>query len=1063
MEFLLLGPVAAHIDGRPVDLGRRRERLLLGVLLLDPGRVITIDRLVDLLWEDRPTPAARASLHAHVSRLRSVLNVGATRIATRGAGYVADVDPEAVDAHRFRRLVQRAARLTDPQQRAAQLRDALDLWRGPLLADVADDRLRDRLGADLAELRIDATEARAEADLERGHHREVVLDLTRTVAAEPTRERLTELLMLAYVQSGRPAEALAAYGRASDALERELGIAPGPRLIALHDRILRNDPELTVPPADPVGHRRRFLPRDVPDFTGRTSEMQQLDILAWAHDTSPAIVVTAVAGTAGVGKTALAVHWAHRSADRFPDGQLYLDLRGYDPGQPAAPVDALAALLRALDVPPERVPVDVNEAAALFRSLLADRRMLILLDNARSATQVRPLLPASPTCLTVITSRDALNGLVARDGARRLDLDVMTTDESVALIARITGQRRPAEDQPALAELAALCGHLPIALRIAAAMLADRPAAPVTDLLAELRERGRLTALDIADDPASSVRTLFGHSLATQPSATRRVFSMLGVTAGGQFGVEAVAAICDIDVEAAAEHLGRLTEAHLIQEPTPTRHAIHDLLRDYARSLLSDTGPTTERLSAWYLGACDAAAALLYPQMVRLPVQDTTGHERAPTFDSHATARAWLDLEWPNVVAWVNAIASHSARHAWLLADAMRGYFWLSRLNVEWLEVASLAFELAESADDHAAVAAARLSLGNVHLNLNDLDRAVGHYLASASAAEAADWPTGQASALNNLATLHWIRGELDQADSRLREALALNRRLGRQLGEARNLSQLSQLAAERGRLADATSLAEQALAIETAAGSLSGQVKDTIALGTLRHLRGDSHGGELLLHRALTDARVLGETRGECETLLALATIAADLGRYADADSHVTAALAIARDIADPHIEAPALNLLALIRRRTHRLDEAEQHHLEALRLADAAADANMRATALVGLAQVRLSLGQPDEALAAATEASQIALKVGYRLIEADALTVTARVEAALGRSAEGVGAGQAGLAIYRESGCPIGVARALLALADITADDVRAAHLLDASENLVHLGIADGSSIR
>ncbi len=1065
MEFFLLGPVEARSSDRPVQLGRRRERLLLGVLLLDAGRPISIDRLLDLLWEDDPTPAARASLHSHIARLRSVLQGHGIAIATRGGGYVADVDPAAVDVHRFRRQVQRAREMADPDRRAGLLRHALALWRGPLLADVADDRLRDRIGADLVELRIAAIEARAESDLSCGRHAQVVLDLAGPVAAEPTRERLTGLLMLALFRSGRQADALAAYERIRHTLDEELGLVPAADLSTLREQILRGDPALDAPvAADPPEHRRRFLPRDVPDFTGRTAALHQLDMLAQSRLAAPAIVITAIAGTAGVGKTALAVHWGHRIAGRFPDGQLYVDLRGYDPRRPASPIDALAGLLRSLGVAAERVPTDQDEAAALFRSMLADRRVLILLDNARSASQVRPLLPASPTCLVVITSRDALNGLLARDGARRLELDVMTPAESVSLITRIAGERRAIADEQALLELAELCGHLPVALRIAAASLADRPITTVGQLVSELRQRGRMAGLELSDDPASSVRATFGYSLAALPEAVQRVFALLGLTAGGQFGAEAVAALCDIRVERAAQHLCQLAEAHLIQEIAPDRYAMHDLLREYASDVLTATTDpgqvraAIETLHAWYLGGCDAAAELLYKQMVRLPL-DGVAADRRPAFDSPSAALAWLDVEWTNLVAWFHAMAPHSPRLAWLLADALRGYFWLSRLNVEWLDIATAALSLAQSAGDLAAEAAAQLSLGNAYLNQNALGRAVDHYLAAVETSLAAGWRAGEASALNNLATLHWLRGELDAAELRLRQALQLNRSIGRRLGEARQLSQLSQLAVERGRLTEALELAEQALEIETAHDSLAGQVKDTIAVAVRRHLLGDSAAAQTLLIGALTQVRVMGESRGEVDVLGWLGLVLADLGRSEEAAGYAGAALALAQQVGDPHSIAPVLSVLALIEHRRGHLDEAEAHCLQALQLADAAADRYPRAMALVELGRVQLARGQLPEALATATEGCSIAQAVGYRLIEADALTVIARVNAALGRRSDGERSAREGLAIYREAPCPIGVARALEALAATTSVDAEL-HRAEANKILAGLGIADAA---
>jgi DNA-binding SARP family transcriptional activator/tetratricopeptide (TPR) repeat protein len=1066
VEFYLLGPVEARVRDQLLGLGRRRERLLLGVLLLDAGKAISIERLVDLLWTDEPAPAARASLHSHIARLRSVLTGHGVRITTLGGAYVAEVDPSTVDAHRFRRQVERARQLTDHAQRAELLAHTLDLWRGPLLADAADDELRSRIGADLLELRLAATEAWAQAELALGRPHPVIERLSGIVAEERTHEGLTGQLMLALYRDGRQADALATFTRIRDTLDRELGIDPGPDLTALHERILRNETTLSLPtPPNPPTHRRQFLPRDVPEFTGRGIELGRLDDLAQPDRSAPTILITAISGTPGVGKTALAIHWGHRMADRFPDGQLYIDLRGYDTRRPTDPIDALAVLLRALGVDPDRIPTDIDEAAALLRALLADQKVLILLDNARSASQVRPLLPASRDCLVLITSREALTGLLVHDGARRLELEVMTPTESLALLARIVGERRRTADPDALAELAAWCDHLPIALRVAGAMLVDRPHTTVHALLEELRERGRLVALDIADDPKSSLRLTFSHSLASLPGPVSEVFIRLGLTGGVQFDVDAVAALCGISGERASSSLRRLADAHLIVEPSPGWYGMHDLLREYAEEVATQTGDADDdraaidRLHGWYLGGCDNAAALLYPQMLRLPA-DPDEVRRGPRLETRAEALAWLEAQWPNLVIWFHAVRTRSPRQAWLLADALRGYFWLSCFNVEWLGVASAALELAQAAGDDAAVAAAELSLGNVHLNLNDHARAIEHYAAASNASAAADWSAGRASALNNLAMLHWLRGDLDEAEAGLHQALALNRSIGRRLGEARNLSQLGQLALDRGQLAAASSLTEQALAIEVELDSVSGQMKDTILLGVIAHQLGDVATAEARLVAALDDCRTLGEARGEFDALKALADLFLDLGRCEEAGEFATRAEAIADSVGDPHGDAEAANVLGAVDQCAGQFEAALRHYQEAVRLADLAEDDHPRIIAQTGLARVWLELGRLDDAHAAATEAIDVARRRGYRLLEADALVALARAATASGRTAAAAESACAALSISRESGHRLGIVRALLALADASHGTECAAHRAGAKSILADLGIPSGA---
>ena len=481
VEFQVLGSVAAYHDGIELNLGRRQERCLLGLLLLEAGRVVSADSLLDRLWQGAPPASGRRTVHTYVARLRGRLARVGVRIATRGAGYVIEIDPEQVDVHRFVVEVTRARAIVDPAARAEAMAAALRLWRGPLLAGVAHDDLRHQLGAGLEETRLTATEACIEAQLEAGQHLDVVGPLTEFVARYPTRERPAGLLMLALHRSGRTADAVEAYRQFRRTLVSELGLDPGPELQQLHRQILGNDPALAAPlrvttPSElPEPSRRRFLPRDIPDFTGREAGLATLDLFAMDQTPAPTVVISAIAGLGGVGKTALAIRWARKVAPRFPDGQFYLNLRGYDPRVPMRPIDALGRLLRWLDVPSERIPQDVEDAAALYRSLLADQKVLVLLDNARSAEQVRPLLPGNPDCLVVVTSRDGLGGLIARDSARRLVLESMTAAEAVDLLVRIVGYgaRRGGEGRGGRPGQSLRVPAL--ALRIAATHLVDRP------------------------------------------------------------------------------------------------------------------------------------------------------------------------------------------------------------------------------------------------------------------------------------------------------------------------------------------------------------------------------------------------------------------------------------------------------------------------------------------------------------------------------------------------------------------------------------------------------------
>ncbi|HUD36036.1 MAG TPA: BTAD domain-containing putative transcriptional regulator [Streptosporangiaceae bacterium] len=460
LEFCLLGPVMVRCGGVALPVPKGRQRAVLAVLLLNAGRVVSVGELTEALWGSAPPPSAPVTVRNYVKRLRRVLGeADQGRIITRSPGYVIRVDPGELDVTRFEGLIDSArdaARGGSWEAAADQARTALGLWRGEPLADVESAALALGEVPRLSELRLQVAELRIEAELHLGRHGVAIAELERMVAVHPLREHLHALLMAALVGAGRQAEALAAYQHARRVLVDELGADPGDELRELHRQVLTAGPVLAsfesplLPPggprsagARPVPVAPRELPGPVPRFAGRAAELADLTaMLERAGAQRPRnLVISAITGMAGVGKTALAVQWAHQVADRFPDGQLHVNLRGYDPGQPVSAADALAGFLRSLGVPEQHIPAEIAQRAARYRSLLADRRMLVMLDNARDTEQVRPLLPGSPSCVTVVTSRDALAGLVARDGACRLDLGPLPPADAVGLLRALIGER----------------------------------------------------------------------------------------------------------------------------------------------------------------------------------------------------------------------------------------------------------------------------------------------------------------------------------------------------------------------------------------------------------------------------------------------------------------------------------------------------------------------------------------------------------------------------------------------------------------------------------------------
>jgi DNA-binding SARP family transcriptional activator len=541
-EFCLLGrPVVCR--GGVILPVAGKQRAVLAALLLSANQTVSFVELTQMLWGSAPPPSARVAVQNHVMRLRKALGDGA-RIRTHPDGYEIRVADGELDVCRFEAhlaAARVAARDGFWDAAAGQARAGLALWRGEPLAGVESDLLATRDVPRLAELRLQAVEIRLEADLHLGRHAELITELQRLAAADPLRERLHGLLMLALYRDGRQAEALAAYARARQILVDELGIEPGAGLRGLQQQVLNGDPALD-PPAQPPGAAGspapsvpRQLPAAVSGFAGRATELAALTRMLEeaSAESAGTVVISAIGGTAGVGKTALALHWAHRVAGRFTDGQLYVNLRGFDPsGVPMAAAEALRGFLDALGVPPDRIPAQPEARAGLYRSLLADRAMLIVLDNARDEGQVRPLLPASPASpasLVIVTSRNQLGGLPAADRARLLTLDVLSQGEAVHLLTARIGAARAATEPAAVGDIAALCGRLPLALAVAAARAEARPDFPLAAVAAELQDRaGRLDALD-AGDPGSNVRAVFSWSYRQLSGEAARIFRLLGI------------------------------------------------------------------------------------------------------------------------------------------------------------------------------------------------------------------------------------------------------------------------------------------------------------------------------------------------------------------------------------------------------------------------------------------------------------------------------------------------------------------------------------------------------
>jgi DNA-binding SARP family transcriptional activator/tetratricopeptide (TPR) repeat protein len=973
-EFGVLGAVEARINGRPVDLGHARQRCVLGVLLVEAGRPVAVDQLVDRVWGDDVPQRAVGALYSYLSRLRrAVAAAPEVEIRRQPGGYLLTVDPQAVDVHRFRRLVTLARTSDSDQSTAELLAQALGLWRGEPFAGLDTPWLTSTRHMLLSE-RFAAELDRNDVLLRLGRHAELLPALAAATAEHPLDERLAEQSMVALYRCGRQADADEQYRRIRRCLADELGSDPGPALRRLHERILAADPALTVPAGDAPAPDPQLaaaapvpaqLPADVRAFAGRTGELAALDRLLPQPDgldpalpAATAVTIAVLSGTAGVGKSALAVRWAHRVREAFPDGQLYVNLRGYDAEQPVAAADALAWFLTALGVRGPEIPVEIDERAGRYRSELAGRRMLVLLDNASSVEQVRPLLPGTGSCLVLITSRDSLPGMVAVHGAERLNLDLLPLPDAVGLLRRLIGARVDREPSAA-AELAAACARLPLALRIGAELAAARTDVSLAELVAELADhQGRLDLLDAGGDPRAEVRAVFSWSYQNLPADAARAFRLLGVHPGVSVHVDAAAALTGAGTGEARRLLGLLTRASLIQASGGGRYGMHDLLRAYAAELATLHDSAADRTAALthlfdhYLTRSVAAMDVLYPA-------------ETPAMGDPDAARSWIEAERPNLAATCIYGAAHGwHRHAVDLAETLFRYLDAGGPVAEAVTVTAAAAAAARAVGDREAQARALTNLGRLHRRQGQLDRAADTYRQALTLYAGAGDRAAEAGALRNLGSVHWRQGHYRQAAEHYQQALTLYRELGDAGGQADALVRLGLVDERLGDEARAAERLQPALDLFAQLGDRFSEAYVLSLLARLRHQPDQLELAAVHLEQSLAVVRQAGDRTGEAYALTDLAAVHAGRGRLTEAAGHLRQAVVLHRRIGDRASEAEALNDLGQALRATGDAAEARTQHGEALALAREIGDRYEQARAHDGLAATYEVTGDPDRA---------------------------------------------------------------------------------------------------
>jgi DNA-binding SARP family transcriptional activator/tetratricopeptide (TPR) repeat protein len=875
-EFRLLGPTEVWAADRTVDIGPPQRRAVLAALLVDAGQPVTLETLSGRVWDGEQPDGARRALHAHLARLRKALDGLDAELVRRSGGYLLEISPDRVDLHRFRRMAA-AARDAGGAEQVRLLRDALDQWRGEPLADLTGGWVR-RSRELWHRERLDAAVRWATVEL-RLHGPDQVIGRVRELLHEyPLAEPLSATLIRALAMAGRAAEALDWYAATRARLVEELGTEPGRELQELHRELLHGEssaPRTAVPLA-------AQLPMDVRGFAGRGEQLARLDdLLAGTAREPTAVVISAVSGTAGVGKTALAVHWAHRAADRFPDGQLYVNLRGFDPaGAIMSPAEAVRGFLDALGVPARRVPTGIDAQAALYRSLLAGRRMLVLLDNARDAAQVRPLLPGAQGCAVLVTSRNRLHGLVAAEGALPLTLDVLSTSDARELLAGRLGAERVAAEPGPVEEIVTRCARLPLALSIVAARAAGQPDTPLATLAAELRAAGG--SLDAfradEDDARTDVRAVFSWSYRTLSTDAARLFRLLGLHSGPDVSAPAVASLAGEPLARVRAYLDELTRAHLVAEHAPGRYSLHDLLLAYAGELARAEEPEADRRAAisrlldHYLHTAHRGALLLYPRRHPIVLADPAPGVTPEELADHRLALAWFAAEHHVLLSMVElAAAGGFERRAWQLAWTLwdfldrRGH-WHDLVAVQHtaLAAAERTGDLPGQAHGHHGLGFGYDLVGRSDDALRHLDRAAGFFGALGDHA-------GQANVELSICSGLAGADQLAEATRAAERALDLYRAAGHRFGQAGSLNNIGLLNTMIGNHEPALPYCEQALSLYEELDDRHGQATTWDSLGSIRHNLGDHAAAVDCYERSLAIFRDFGDRHEEANTLVNL------------------------------------------------------------------------------------------------------------------------------------------------------------------------------------------------
>ncbi|MER5630361.1 AfsR/SARP family transcriptional regulator [Streptomyces nitrosporeus] len=1003
-EIRLSGLVEVRTAGHSGDLGPTKTRLTLAALAWDAERTVDVDTLIHRVWDDRPPLKPRESLHSHVSRIRSGLqSAGAgTPVVVRGTNsYVLRVPPDRVDLRLHADLTGRGRSLreSDPEEALRLLDRADGLWRGEPLAGIAGS-WPEHLRTTVAGTVLEAATARADALLGMGRFTEAVPVLLPLVEERALDEALAERLVIALYGSGRTAEATGLLQRTRQRIVRDVGLDMGRRLHRAHQGIItgtpagdllrRTDDRREAAPERPASTAPDNLPRDIP-WVGRRDELYRLGSTLGEGAGETVVTVEAIHGMGGVGKTSLAVHLAHRLKDRFPDGRLFVHLGGPTVGRPPARV--LAELLRLLGMRAEELPREADELTALWRSSARNRRMLVVLDDAVDSEQIRPLLPgASPTAV-IVTSRRRLPGL---PGVRAFSLDVLPDDDAIELFNRRLGAR-PGTAEAATADIVRICCHVPLAIEIAASRLLARPSWTVSDLLGQLEGEGALAALQ---DGERTMTHVFDLSYRALSVGQQLVFRRIGLHDGVEFGPSAVAALTGLSFRTAETVLEELMAHHLVSEPSPHRFTMHDLLREYARSLAepdgTDPADAVRNLVTHYIGAADRASAMAYPFRSRTEF-DVPRHlvPSLPELAGAGPAEQWLITESGNLLNALNWFASNGTEHELAVAVRALACFLDAEGHLATTEpLFRKAVRHWEVRGEDVEWAQALLDLSTVHTQGAHYPEGITEAGKALEVARSVGDPELEFQSAHQLSILFWQAGRYEEARSLQEDLLGLPTATEDKLKAARSHNMLGIINLHLAEYQDALFCFTQSLAEFAEIGDARGQYVAINNLAKFHQKIGDKKSAELYLRQAIAEMPGVGTKRDQVTVHMNLADVLEAQGRVDEALSLYAAVLPVLRELGDLRGETIALNGMGRAHLAVGRGEEALGWHTSALTVARRIDAAGEEADVLHDLAMAECEAGSVERAVAHLEESLAISRRIGARAEEARAVCALTRM---------------------------------------------------------------------